>query len=116
VRALHRELLRADPFARFPLAEITAMNGGREPFFATFNFLHFRQWAGRDTAPGVRVATVHSLDRLHLPLNLAVSLAPHGDGGDLLARYDGRYFAADEIAAALDGYLQRLADAAALRG
>ena len=45
VRALHDDLLRADRFGRYPLAAIAEEHGGGEPFFATFNFLHFHHLA-----------------------------------------------------------------------
>ncbi|HEU0078188.1 MAG TPA: amino acid adenylation domain-containing protein, partial [Longimicrobiaceae bacterium] len=46
--AVHQDLLQADRFGRYPLAEIMAERGGREPFFSTFHCLHFRHWSGRD--------------------------------------------------------------------
>jgi aryl carrier-like protein len=108
--AVHRELLQADVFGRYPLAEIMADRGGREPFFSTFNFLHFRNWSGRDAGRGSRVEPVYMLDRLHLPFNLAVSLAPRGEGAKLLVEYDARFFSRGDVAAALDRYLLRLGE------
>ncbi|MEW5925947.1 MAG: amino acid adenylation domain-containing protein [Gemmatimonadota bacterium] len=106
--AVHHDLLQADRFGRYPLAEIVADRGGREPFFSTFNFLHFRNWSGRDAVRGGRVEPVYGLDRLHLPFNLAVSLAPRGEGARLLVVYDDRFFSRDDVAAALEMYLLRL--------
>ncbi|MET0399016.1 MAG: amino acid adenylation domain-containing protein, partial [Longimicrobiaceae bacterium] len=106
--AVHQDLLQADQFGRYPLAEIVADRGGREPFFSTFNFLHFRNWSGGDAARAGRVEPVYGLDRLHLPFNLAVSLAPRGEGAKLLATYDDRFFGRADVAAALESYLRRL--------
>jgi hypothetical protein len=106
--AVHRDLLRADRFGRYPLAEIMADRGGREPFFSTFNFLHFRNWSGRDAVRGSRVELVYGLDRLHLPFNLAVGLAPRGEGATLLVEYDDRFFGRVDVDAALESYLLRL--------
>jgi hypothetical protein len=106
--AVHQDLLQADLFGRYPLAEIMADRGGREPFFSTFNFLHFRNWAKRNAVRGGHVEPVYGLDRLHLPFNLAVSLAPGGEGAWLLAEYDDRFFSRVDVAAALESYLLRL--------
>jgi amino acid adenylation domain-containing protein len=108
--AVHRDLLQADLFGRYPLAEIVADRGGREPFFATFNFLHFRNRSGRDAVRGGRVEPVYGLDRLHLPFNLAVSLAPGGEGAVLLVEYDARFFSRVDVDAALESYLLRLGE------
>jgi hypothetical protein len=54
------------------------------------------------------VEPVYGLDRLHLPFNLAVSLAPGGEGAWLLAEYDDRFFSRVDVAAALESYLVRL--------
>jgi hypothetical protein len=108
--AVHRDLLQADRFGRYPLAEIVAERGGREPFFATFNFLHFRNWSGGDAVRGARVEPVYGLDRLHLPFNLAVSLSPRGEGAKLLVEYDDRFFSRVDVDAALESYLLRLAE------
>ncbi|HSU13572.1 condensation domain-containing protein, partial [Longimicrobium sp.] len=109
-RAVHEDLLQADRFGRYPLAEVMAANGGEEPFFATFNFLHFRNWAGPGLVRGARVEPVYGLDRLHLPFNLAVSLAPQGEGALLRVEYDDRFFSRADADAALDGYLSRLGE------
>ena len=106
--AVHQDLLQADRFARYPLAE----RGGREPFFSTFNFLHFRNCSGREAARGGRVEPVYGLDRLHLRFNLAVSLAPRGEGAKLLVEYDNRFFSRVDVAAALESYLLRLEELA----
>ncbi|HEV2733476.1 MAG TPA: condensation domain-containing protein, partial [Longimicrobiaceae bacterium] len=108
--AVHQDLLQADLFGRYPLAQIMADRGGREPFFSTFNFLHFRNWSGRDAAWGGRVEPVYGLDRLHLPFNLAVSLAPRGEGARLRVEYDDRFFSRVDVAAALESYLLRLGE------
>ena len=108
--AVHQDLLEADRFGRYPLAEIMADRGGREPFFATFNFLHFRNWSGGDAERGGRLEPVYGLDRLHLPFNLAVSLAPRGEGAMLLVEYDDRFFSRADVAAALESYLRRLGE------
>ncbi|HEV2146540.1 MAG TPA: amino acid adenylation domain-containing protein [Longimicrobiaceae bacterium] len=109
-RAVHEGLLEADLFGRYPLAEIMAANGGGEPFFATFNFLHFRHQAGPDVVRGGRVEPVYVLDRLHLPFNLAVSLAPRTEGGGLHLEYDECFFSRADAVAALDTYLLRLGE------
>jgi hypothetical protein len=106
--AVHQDLLQADRFGRYPLAEILADRGGREPFFSTFNFLQFRNWSGRDAVRAARVEPVYGLDRLHLPFNLAVSLAPRGEGARLLVVYDDRFFRRVDVDAALESYLLRL--------
>ena len=108
--AVHRDLLQADRFGRYPLAQIMAERGGREPFFSTFNFLHFRNWARGDAVRQGRVEPVYALDRLHLPFNLAVSLAPGGEGAKLLVEYDARFFSRVDVAAALESYLLRLGE------
>jgi amino acid adenylation domain-containing protein len=106
--AVHQDLLQADRFGRYPLAEIMADRGGREPFFSTFNFLQFRHWSGRDSVRRARVEPVYGLDRLHLPFNLAVSLPPRGEGARLRVEYDSRFFSRGDVAAALESYLLRL--------
>ncbi|HEX2076750.1 MAG TPA: amino acid adenylation domain-containing protein [Longimicrobium sp.] len=106
--AVHHDLLEADRFGRYPLAEIMADRGGREPFFSTFNFLHFRNEAGPDAVRGSHVQPVYSLDRLHLPFNLAVGLAARGEGARMAVEYDGRFFSRGDADAALDSYLLRL--------
>ncbi|HEX8273037.1 MAG TPA: amino acid adenylation domain-containing protein [Longimicrobiaceae bacterium] len=116
VRALHDDLLRADRFGRYPLAAIAEEHGGREPFFATFNFLHFHHLALPAGERGLRVETVESLDRFHLPLNLAVSIAPRGDGATLRVECDERYFTQAEAGDVLEGYARRLERLAALGG
>jgi amino acid adenylation domain-containing protein len=112
--AVHQDLLQADRFGRFPLAEIMADCGGREPFFSTFNFLQFRNWSGRAAVrgAGARVEPVYGLDRLHLPFNLAVSLPPRGEGATLRVEYDDRFFSRGDVAAALESYLLRLEELA----
>jgi hypothetical protein len=89
-----------------------ADHGGREPFFATFNFLQFRNWGGDGMVRGGQLEPVHVLDRFHLPFNLAVKLAPHREGGTLAVEYDARYFGPADAAAALDGYVLRLSELA----
>jgi amino acid adenylation domain-containing protein len=106
--AVHHDLLEADRFGRYPLSEIMADRGGREPFFSTFNFLHFRNRSGRDAVRGSRVEAVYGLDRLHLPFNLAVSLAVRGEGARTSVEYDDRFFSRGDVDAALDSYLLRL--------
>ncbi|HST60656.1 MAG TPA: amino acid adenylation domain-containing protein, partial [Longimicrobium sp.] len=108
--AVHQDLLQADRFGRYPLAEIMAEHGGREPFFSTFNFLQFRNWSGRDAVrgAGARVEPVYGLDRLHLPFNLALSLPARGEGATLRVEYDDRFFSRADVAAALESYLLRL--------
>jgi amino acid adenylation domain-containing protein len=109
--AVHHDLIQADEFGRYPLAEIVA-DHGREPFFSTFNFLHFRNWSGPDAVQTTRVQPVYGYDRLHLPFNLAVSLSPLGEGAALLVEYDDRFFTRPDVSAALDSYLQRLGELA----
>jgi amino acid adenylation domain-containing protein len=113
VRAVHADLLRTDRFGRYPLAAVTEPHGGREPFFATFNFLHFHNLALPAGERGLRVETVATLDRLHLPLSLAVGIAPRGDGAALRVEFDDRWFTPADAAAALDDYARRLARLAA---
>ncbi len=113
VRAVHADLLRTDRFGRYPLAAITESHGGREPFFATFNFLHFHHLALPAGERGLRVETVETLDRFHLPLSLAVGIAPRGDGAALRVEFDDRWFTPGNAAAALDDYARRLTRLAA---
>ncbi|MET0397983.1 MAG: amino acid adenylation domain-containing protein [Longimicrobiaceae bacterium] len=109
VRAVHADLLRTDRFGRYPLTAITEPHGGREPFFATFNFLHFHHLALPAGERGLRVETVETLDRFHLPLSLAVGIAPQGDSAALRVEFDDRWFTPADAAAALDDYARRLA-------
>ncbi len=113
VRATHDDLLRTDRFGRYPLTAITEPRGSREPFFATFNFLHFHNLALPAGERGLRVRVVETLDRFHLPFNLAVAISPRGDGATLRAEFDDRYFTPPEADAALDDYARRLAALAA---
>ena len=71
-------------------------------------------WA-RGGARG-RVELVHVLDRFHLPFNLAVSLAPQGEGRGPHVEYDSRFFSRADMAAALDAYLLRLGELTRVKG
>ncbi|HEU0079001.1 MAG TPA: hypothetical protein VFQ76_15215, partial [Longimicrobiaceae bacterium] len=48
--AVHQDLLQADRFGRYPLAEIMANRGGREPFFST---------CAGELPPSTRGADIH---------------------------------------------------------
>jgi amino acid adenylation domain-containing protein len=109
VQALHADLLRTDSFSRFPLAEIVASNGGREPFFATFNFLHFHHQMA-PSARGARIEGVHEYDRFHLPFNLLARIEP--EGAVLHIEYDARYFQTAEAEAVMDDYIRLLGETA----
>ena len=94
VERIHRRLLEAQPFERYPLAEIVKVAGG-EPFFLTLNFTQFHD-AG-EWLVGSRVLDVKTYDVFHFPLNCAVHVSPRGDRARLRFTADARFFEAADV-------------------
>jgi FkbH-like protein len=109
LRSVQDSLNAIEQHALYPLLQIEEDLGGREPFFATFNYIHFRNadWM-RPGAPlvleGIRV-----FDRFHFPLNWKLWLDHTTQALELTVTHDPRVFDEDTVRGMMRDYVAGLA-------
>lgn len=106
-RKVHRNLVSLEPFATYPLPKIAADRGASELFFATFNYLNLQNNYRGEAVDGMELLSFEVHDRLHYPLNLAVSLNRPENLLTATLTFDAR-FEVTGGRALLDAYLDLL--------
>ncbi|MBV8688022.1 MAG: amino acid adenylation domain-containing protein [Alphaproteobacteria bacterium] len=90
--AVLKALVALEPFAIYPLPRIAADRGATELFFATFNFLNFHEAFRGEGTGAMALVAYDAYDRLHYPLNLAVSLDRPRDEVTATLHFDLKHF------------------------
>jgi len=99
------------PFRRFPMAEVQRIRGGRRPFTALFNFVHFEAMDGAGGRERRHTAHARAISGTSFPFAATFELA----AGDLFVslEYDAARYSDAEAEALLERYRAALAAMAA---
>ncbi|WP_437715402.1 amino acid adenylation domain-containing protein [Sorangium sp. So ce448] len=104
----------AHPFRRYPMARLQQDLGGRPPFEALFNYVHFHVYEAVIGISDVRLAgPVRAVELLDLPLTSTFNVDPVKGGLELTLNYDADRLDGDAVAALGAAYATALAAMAA---
>ncbi len=92
------------PYRRFPLSEISRLNGNSAPFETSFNFVNFHVYDGLKEQPDVRLLGSQSLERVNIPLSVNFSLSVADASLNLGLMYDRAEFPNAQARALADYY------------
>ncbi|XXT19046.1 amino acid adenylation domain-containing protein [Sorangium sp. So ce429] len=104
----------AHPFRRYPMARLQQDLGGRPPFEALFNYVHFHVYEAVVGISEVRLAgPVRAVELLDLPLSSTFNVDPVTGELELTLSYDADRLDGDAVAALGTSYAAALAAMAA---
>jgi hypothetical protein len=105
---VQKDLVEAAPYAAYPITQLLADCGNREPFFSTFRYLNFWNTKPVPVESGLRIVNVQSYDRYSFPLNCSVVVDPGAGEGYVQIEYDRDYFSDAAMSAALHHFYELL--------
>ncbi|HVG22328.1 MAG TPA: amino acid adenylation domain-containing protein [Blastocatellia bacterium] len=108
LKEVQRLLIDVEQFATYPLAQILEDQRETDLFFASFNYLHFKDGAIIPGDTGLKIIRSKGYDKFHYPLNYVVSTNPFDAGMTLRVEFDKLYFNGDSIRSAINAYVERL--------
>jgi hypothetical protein len=111
INKVQQSLIDIEPYVRYPLLKILSdqqlnPGAGAELFFATFNFIHFRNAKNIFEQTSLNVNTKRLHDKFHFPLNYAVSIESLSGNVSIRVEYDSMYFSRKDICSMLQNYIE----------
>ncbi|MEH2048358.1 amino acid adenylation domain-containing protein [Nostoc sp.] len=108
IKNVHQSLIDMEPYVRYPLLQILSDQEKMELFFATFNFVQFRNHKNILADAGLKVNGRKSHDQFNFPLNYTVSMDFSEGDGNIAVEYDRMYFSYKDIRSMLHKYIELL--------
>ncbi|MBW4613204.1 MAG: amino acid adenylation domain-containing protein [Desmonostoc vinosum HA7617-LM4] len=108
IKNVHQSLINMEPYVRYPLLQILSDQEKTELFFATFNFVQFRNSKNILAHAGLNVNGIKSHDQFNFPLNYTVSMDFSVGNISIAVKYDKMYFSYKDICSMLNKYIELL--------
>jgi hypothetical protein len=108
IAQVQAQLSAIEPHTLYPLAQIEAMHGSRELFFASFNFTNFHNVYAPGQDSDLQILDAGGRDRFDYPLGFLFGIDQGLDSVTLHVTIDQRFFDQDDAPSLAQRYLALL--------